>query len=142
MIYARPSGPRDQFAPDEHSEQATLVTRLKRAHIWYHSIPNAAATSARRQAHMKKEGLRPGVPDLYIIDKGARVAIEMKRANGRNSDVKPEQLKALEHLEREGWTCIVAFGYKAAEAELIHLGLLEPSGEPRRRGKSVTPLAV
>lgn len=115
----------------EHYEQVALVNILRANKITHHSIPNGGLRDKTTAMNLKREGLMPGVPDLYIIDDtnepnaelvGKPVAIEMKTRNGSLSDVDEKQWKWLLHLGRQGWLCIVTFGYNAAEQALALAG--------------------
>lgn len=112
-----------KFAPSEHDEQVALINWLRRRGSLFHSIPNSGATSKRRISYMVAEGLVAGVPDLYILDDPAGpIAIEMKRANGRLSDIKLKQRKYLCALASHGWRVVVCFGSKAAVSWLKEIG--------------------
>ena len=106
--------------PTEHAEQCAVVQWLRARHVWFFAVPNGAKMGARECAKMKKEGLESGVPDLLIVDKGRRIALEMKRRNGGR--VSPAQKRWLEHLEDEGWTCLIAHGAKEAIEVLTEVG--------------------
>lgn len=110
----------------EHYEQVALANILRANKIVFHSIPNGGLRDAKTGANLKREGLSPGVPDLYIIDTpveqttftGRPVAIEMKTRNGSLSDVDERQWRWLLHLAKQGWLCILSFGFSAAKQAL------------------------
>lgn len=113
----------NKFAPPEHDEQVALVNWLRKKGALFHSIPNSGATSKRRISYMVAEGLVAGVPDLYILDDpSGPIAIEMKRSNGKLSDIKPEQRKFLCALARSGWRVVVCYGSRAAVWWLKEIG--------------------
>ena len=101
-----------QRLPTEHAEQCAVASWLRRRGVWFFAVPNGAKMGAAEAAKMKREGLRPGVPDLLIVDRGRLLALEMKaRESGRPT---PEQNAAMEHLTSQGWDCGVCHGAKEA----------------------------
>lgn len=110
----------------EHSEQAAVIAwaRLHErdypALCWLHSslngivIPARPAERARIINHMKAEGMKNGVPDLFLP--AARqgfhgLYIEMKTAKGR---LQPEQEQFLAYADAAGYMCVTAYGYEQA----------------------------
>jgi hypothetical protein len=80
------------------------------------ACPNGMRTSMRTAVKAKAEGLRRGVPDVWLpVPTPNReyvgVVIEMKAPKGRTS---PEQRAWMEMLTEHGWRCAVC--YSAAEA--------------------------
>jgi hypothetical protein len=71
----------------------------------------------REASKMKKEGLEPGVPDLMVVDKGVRLALEMKSRDLNRSTSKDQDLW-LDHLEGQGWETAVCWGAEEAIAVL------------------------
>ena len=84
--------------------------------LWCHP-PNGGARNAVTGARLKREGVKPGVPDVLIFEdwedyetkvgpakdwwaQGHGVAIELKHGKGR---VSPKQREWLEGLEARGW---------------------------------------
>jgi hypothetical protein len=65
---------------------------------------------------MKREGLESGVPDLLIVDRGKRLALEMKARGGRKPS--PAQVGWLDHFVAEGWGVAVCYGAEEAIAWL------------------------
>jgi hypothetical protein len=72
--------------------------------------------------------MQAGLPDLLIFDRPPRAAervgcaLELKRANGRPSQVTAKQRAWLETLEARGWAAVVAFGFEDAREKLTALG--------------------
>ena len=104
----------------EHDEQCLLVEWLELYRYKFTAIPNATWTSFSQQKKNKKEGVRPGLPDLLILVKNHLVWIEMKR-----SDRKPKRGgKGGISEEQQGWidalnacqNCEVFVCYSFAEA--------------------------
>ena len=107
--------------PTEHSEQCAVAQWLQWRHVWFFAIPNGAKMGPAECAKMKREGLRPGVPDLLIVDRGLKLAVEMKRRKG--GVVSPEQRDAMAHLGGQGFVCYVARGAEDAIGWLTGMGL-------------------
>src|SRR3990167_9424466 len=86
--------------PLEHDEQVAVCQWLDRRRVPFFAVPNSAKRSPRLAAYMKAEGLRAGVPDLWLPMH--RVVIEMKRRNASPSDTTPEQHAWLASLRAAG----------------------------------------
>lgn len=85
-------------------------------------IPNGGARSKAASGKLKAEGVKKGVPD-YLWPVRSRqfigLAIELKAQSG---EVSAEQEDWIEHLQAEGWFCIVAYGWeKAWEAIEVYM---------------------
>ena len=97
----------------EFQEQVKLAQYLDyNNYCWIH-VPNGGNRDAKTGAKMKKQGVKPGVPDVLIFDAyplGFGIAIELKRKNGNPSDVNESQKEWLEKLSKRGWLTKVAFG--------------------------------
>lgn len=129
--------------PSEHSEQVAVIQ-------WWHvfaaqhhldvrllfAIPNGSHKSFNQAALYKAEGLRPGVPDLFLaippppfqgypVNHG--LFIEMKSKAGR---VSPEQADYGQLLRRTGYRVEVCFGADSAIlAVQAYLGLSVDAGK-------------
>lgn len=111
----------------EHQEQVEVIRyweslceknpRYKKELLF--AIPNGGRRSGRNGFAMVQEGLRKGVPDLFLayptgigdIDEPG-LFIEMKRTKG--GVLSEDQKKMIEILENEAYKVVVAYG--AAEA--------------------------
>jgi hypothetical protein len=86
------------------------------------AIPNGKAASSIREAvNAKRTGLKRGVPDMFLPWPAGGwhgLFVELKRADGVKSDLKPEQVDWLQRLQAAGYQTAVAFGWKAAVAEI------------------------
>ena len=104
---------------------------------WLHAIPNAGARSNKvAAAQLKAEGVKAGVADVFLpvpirlkAPLGMTVPvlycglyIEMKRADGRLSDVSQEQKTFAEFVTGQGYAWNVCFGWRKA-TETIKLYL-------------------
>jgi len=112
--------------PWEQREQEALVELLRLAGICHAAIPNETASRAEA-GKAKARGAQRGFPDLLLFDPppggdAHGVAVETKRADGRPSDVRPEQREWLDRLDARGWVALVAFGCEHAVEELRRLG--------------------
>lgn len=111
--------------PSEHQEQVALFEWAQLAQgRWpelslLHAIPNGGQRSPRTAGMLKAEGVKPGVPDIFLPV--ARCGyhglyIELKRRKGGRVSV--EQRKWLVALEREGYCCRVCHGWDEARTEI------------------------
>lgn len=94
--------------PTEHEEQVAFVQWFRNTYPETRiiAIPNGGARHPKTANDLKAEGVSPGVPDLFVPL--WHLWIEMKRrTGGRLSD---EQKDWIAYLERNGYTCIVAYG--------------------------------
>jgi hypothetical protein len=111
--------------PTEGTEQATLFSwaamqsgRHPELRLLFH-IPNGGSRGKAEAGRFKAEGVKPGVPDLFLPT--ARypwngLFIELKRQKGGR--VSAAQRRWLDALEGEGYRVAVACGWKEA-AEII-----------------------
>jgi hypothetical protein len=82
------------------------------------AIPNGGARSPITGAILKAEGVRPGVPDLFLsCPRGgyAGLFIELKTLTGR---VRPEQSAWMAGAIVRGYWAVVARGWDQARAEI------------------------
>ena len=101
----------------EHEEQATVVQYCRLRNIACFAIPNGtflAGNSQRRAGQMRKlkaEGLKEGVPDLFIPKPSniySGLFIEMKRVKG--SKTTAEQIAWNKYLNDEGYYAKICKG--------------------------------
>jgi hypothetical protein len=100
--------------PTESQEQAAFIQWCELAGYPYNlifAIPNGSHKSPATAAKFKREGLKSGVPDLFLP--WAAIAyfglfIEMKRKSG--SSTSAEQKAWKEKLETEGYAHVFAYG--------------------------------
>ena len=92
------------------------------------SLPNGAATQGRFNMNgqrfssaamrLKREGLRPGVPDLMLAIPSQNfhgLFIEMKRAKRSKSVVRDGQKEWLERLNSQGYKAVICYGCEQAQ---------------------------
>ena len=108
-------------APLEDEEQATLLSWC-RMNLWrwpeldliFH-IPNGGARSKTEAARFKAEGVKAGVPDLFLPvprDTFHGLFIELKRLRGGR--VSDEQKTWIAALQAQGYRVEVCKGWKSA----------------------------
>lgn len=111
--------------PSEHQEQASVIAeaalraRTNRAWGLLLAIPNGGLRSKAVAAKLKAEGVRPGVPDLFLpVARGREhgLWIEMKRTKGGH--ISPEQEAWAEALEAQGYRVRICRGADAAIREI------------------------
>lgn len=104
--------------PSESYEQERFVNWLEANGYKFTSVPNSTFTrSYAVKARNKREGLRPGFPDLIICSKYkyCLYVIEIKRQKGGR--VSPEQKEWIDALnEIDGIVATVCHGFDAARA--------------------------
>ena len=116
--------------PSEHDEQAGFVQwfRAKWPRVLIFAIPNGGKRSIVTAKRLRREGVTPGVPDLYIPAWG--IWIEMKRQKGGRTS--PDQDGMISYLENVGHRVIV--GYGATDASDKLLSLLNITGAATKGG--------
>ena len=112
--------------PSEHAEQCALVSWwsyvCRNAGVperLLFAIPNGGARSAVTGATLKAEGVRPGIPDLFLAvpSKGYNgLFVEMKKK--RCGRISPCQMQAKSELERFGYCVKVCRGFEEAKKEI------------------------
>lgn len=101
--------------PSEHDEQAQLVSMVEAVFpavsALLFAIPNGANKSPVARLRFKAEGLRPGVPDMFLAYPAGRwhgLFLEMKRRRG--GVISPEQKAYIEALRAQGYRAEVCRG--------------------------------
>lgn len=107
-----------QKVPSEHLEQVTLIN-------WYDAqygdkllfaIPNGGWRNKTTAMNLKREGVRPGVPDLFFAVPNSQyhgLFIEMKRT--KNSSTSKEQKEWIKYLNEAGYKAVVCKGWLEAK---------------------------
>lgn len=98
--------------PTEDQEQVALASYLDMVarDKWFH-VPNGSHKSIAQRMRFKRLGLKPGVPDVWVVipKKGFYgLVIEMKRQKG--GVVSDEQKKWVEYLRNVGFSVHVCKG--------------------------------
>lgn len=113
--------------PTEHEEQAALIEWWNMYSRWKSldrrlllAIPNGGARNAVTGARLKDEGVRAGVPDLFLaVPNGAShgLWIELKRVRGgRVSEAQKEMLSV---LAGQGYDYSVCLGWEQARMAIL-----------------------
>lgn len=109
----------------EHDEQAALI-ELCRLHegqypalCLIYAIPNGGARDAITGARLKREGVKPGVPDLCLpVSRKGHGAMYVEMKHGKNKP-QPAQEAWIDALTDEGNRVVVCYSAEAALAELL-----------------------
>lgn len=108
----------------EHEEQVALFKLFAENVNTYpelefaYAIPNGGQRHIAVAARLKAEGVKAGVPDIFIpAPRGSSngLFVELKAKGGT---VTPSQRKMLKSLEQCGYACIVAYGCEGAWKEV------------------------
>ena len=120
----------------EEQEQADLVDKIDRnLHIyplltWIFHIPNGGWRGKIAGLRMKRQGVRRGVPDLFLpIPRGGYFGlwIEMKRTNASPSDTSDAQRDWHELLREQGYCVYICKGCLRAWRVLVWYMSLPPT---------------
>jgi len=103
--------------PSEHDEQAGVCDWLdaKFPGVRYFAIPNGGHRAIKTAKMLKREGVKAGVPDMYIPV--WRLWIEMKRVKGGR--IEKNQDDWHRYLESIGDTVIVGYGARDASEKVL-----------------------
>lgn len=116
---------RTSAAPTEAQEQESLFrwaayNRIKypELELMYH-VPNGGGRNLIEAAHLKAQGVKPGVPDICLPVpniKYTALYIELKRRKG--GKVSEEQRGWIAALNRVGCRAVVCHGWDEAREEI------------------------
>lgn len=107
---------------------AALASATRPELKWLHSVPNGAHVSKIQAAMLVAEGLRSGVPDIFLdVARGGchGLRIELKVPEIRNGKgtiekrkgvVSAEQSRWLDHYNSSGYLALVAYGWLEAKS--------------------------
>jgi len=111
--------------PKEHDEQVALFAWARWAEHRHpklsklHAIPNGGHRNKATAARLKREGVKPGIPDvcLPVPRKGYHgLYLELKRQKG--GKLSPDQIRVIGELREEGYRVDVCRGFEAARAAI------------------------
>lgn len=115
------------MAQSEHDEQKTLIKWWDYAALSYDvpacllfSVPNAAKRTLAVASMMRAEGLRAGVPDLFLAcpkPPWSGLFIEMKRSSG--GVLSDNQKTMIQILQGQGYAVKVCHGWLEARTTII-----------------------
>jgi hypothetical protein len=121
-----PSKPRKKRNRDEEIEQEKFTAWYAgylepKGYRWFHPA-NGGSRNAIEGAKLKRMGVKRGVSDIImpVARKSYHgLVIELKRVDGKEADVSPEQRDWLEWFKKAGWSTHVAFGFEQAKAIVL-----------------------
>jgi VRR-NUC domain len=115
----------------KHQESIEQQALIKWADLYYvesikstlkkhlFAVPNGGKRNLIEAARLKKEGVRSGVPDIFLALPNTQshgLFIELKSKTGR---LTKEQKDYLELLQKSGYCAQVCFGWEQAKAVII-----------------------
>lgn len=106
---------RTNDTPLEEVEQRNVVIYCTYAGIPVFAIPNGGSRDRREAARLTAQGVKPGVPDLFIPRAAGRfhgLFIEMKREKG--GKISQHQAEWIALLRREGYAAYACPGFDNA----------------------------
>lgn len=117
----------------ERQEQTALFRWLDQAGVieprlrLAFAIPNGGHRDGRVAARMKGEGVKPGVPDIFLpVPAGDHAGLFIELKVGKN-DASELQWQWLSLLAAEGYAVTVEHGWIAAAEAIVHY-LTDPDG--------------
>lgn len=111
--------------PEAH-EQTALFRWIEDAAVYeypelallYH-IPNGGKRNRAEAAHLKQQGVKPGVPDLCLpVARGKWHGLYIEMKAGKNKTTE-NQDKWIESLRQQGYVAEVCYGYRQAAEILV-----------------------
>ena len=115
-----------KIIPTEAQEQAALFARCRGMEWKYpelrllHHIPNGGSRNAAEAANLRRQGVKPGVPDIFLpVARGNYhgLYIELKRRQGGR--VSAAQKEFLTAVKRQGYYSICCRGADQAYNVII-----------------------
>lgn len=103
--------------PHEEVEQRNVIIYCTYAGIPVFAIPNGGSRNKREAARLTAQGVKKGVPDLFIPRAAGKfhgLFIEMKREKGGR--LSPDQAEWIALLRREGYAAYACPGFDNARA--------------------------
>lgn len=103
--------------PLEEVEQRNVIIYCAYAGIPVFAIPNGGSRDRREAARLTAQGVKKGVPDLFIPRAAGKfhgLFIEMKREKGGR--LSPDQAEWIALLRREGYAAYACAGFDNARA--------------------------
>ena len=104
----------DGWSEAEEQELVIKWSELNPALKWLFHIPNGGSRHPAEAVHLKRMGVKPGVPDLFLplpVPPYHGLWIEMKSQTGRPTALQTEWL---EWLRSQGYAAYVCHGAEAA----------------------------
>ncbi len=115
----------------EHDEQAAVVAWANyQANIWpdldmLFAVPNGGHRHKATAALMKAEGVKAGIPDLWLpVPKRGFTGLVIEMKFGRNK-LQENQLWWMTRLAEQGWRTAVCYSFDEAKRVILdYLGVL------------------
>lgn len=108
--------------PTEHWEQVQLFAwaeNLPELELM-HAIPNGGKRDIRTAIKLKAEGVKPGVPDIFLpLPLGGKHGLYIELKRRKYGRVTEEQAAWIEALMRQGYACAVCHGWEMARDVII-----------------------
>ena len=85
-----------------------------------HAIPNGGSRNPIEARHLKEQGVKPGVPDIFLPCARGEwhgLYIEMKRRKGGR--VSDEQREMIRLLIEQGYKAVVCYGWEEAKNVIV-----------------------
>lgn len=80
-----------------------------------HSVPNGGSRHTIEAVHLKEQGVKPGIPDIFLpVARGGHhgLYIEMKRRKGWK--ISAAQVEVMDALAAQGFAVEICFGWEQA----------------------------
>lgn len=112
------------ITPEAVEQQRVFEWAAMQANIWpplrwMYAVPNGGSRNTLEAVHLKEQGVKPGVPDIFLPHPAGRyhgLYIEMKRADGGE---KSDYQKAyIEYLQSAGYRAVFCSGFDQAVDEI------------------------
>ena len=107
--------------PTEHQEQCALFEWAAwQEGVWpelrlLHAIPNGGKRDIRTAARLKAEGVKPGVPDIFLpVPKDGKHGLYIELKHSRGGTVSKEQEAWIRALSAQEYVCAVCHGHREA----------------------------
>ncbi|MDD6824560.1 MAG: VRR-NUC domain-containing protein [Oscillospiraceae bacterium] len=106
-----------------------IAGRYPEIRLLFH-VPNGGSRNKIEAANLKKQGVKAGVPDLFLpVARGGHFGLFIEMKSGKNRTT-AQQKEWIEALKLQGYRCEVCYGWEAASEVLLdYLG----------KGRTVTP---
>lgn len=111
---------------DEHNEQVRLFAWARREEeerpelALLFAVPNGGRRDAVTGARLKEEGVKRGVPDVWLpVARGSWHGLVIELKASVTAKPTKEQVEWMRRLEREGYLALLCVGAEAARAVIV-----------------------